>query len=100
MSPKSVRRPAPLSSTPSPPGAVGRDERRKFRQDPYLYIIEEANRLLNDALDRNAQLARALEFVSQNCCLYRARGQCLMDCTGAILCNLTGLKLVQPETIP
>jgi len=49
---------------------------------------------------RKAQLTRALEFFSQNCCLYRARGQCLVGCPSTLLCNFTGLKPVQPETIP
>ena len=60
----------------------------------YLYA-EEANRHLNDALERNADLENALKFMSRHTCLYRARGECLLDCLGAMICALTGLRMVK-----
>ena len=65
----------------------------------YLYA-EEANRHLNDALERNAALETALKFMSRHTCLYRQRGECLMDCLGAMICDLTGLRLVKREPTP
>ena len=60
-----------------------------------LYHADEANRRLIDALERNAALETALKFMSRHTCLYRKRGECLLDCQDAMICDLTGLKMVQ-----
>jgi hypothetical protein len=61
----------------------------------FYYPADEANRLLHAALDRAAALETALKFMSRQVCRYRARGLCLLDCPGAMLCDLTGLVMVR-----
>ena len=61
------------------------------------YPASQANREIDDLRKRNAALENALEFVGRQVCAYRARGECLLDCQGAMVCDLTGLKLVPGE---
>jgi hypothetical protein len=48
----------------------------------------------------NAQVLNALEFVGLNCCRWRAECKCLLDCPGSVVCNTSGLALVDDNGQP
>jgi len=48
----------------------------------------------------NAQIMNAIEFVSANCCKWRAERKCLFNCLGTIACNTEGLFLVNEDGEP
>ncbi len=61
----------------------------------------EPSTALQDLYQRNAALENALKFIGHHACLYRERGECLLDCLGAVVCDTTDLRLVPllgPET--
>jgi hypothetical protein len=61
-----------------------------------IAILEslDATRLMN------AQVLNALEFVGLNCCRWRAECKCLLDCPGSVVCNTSGLALVDDNGQP